>query len=185
MSTRRDFGAVDVARENNGAFLAVLARLVYGFAVIAPIYFGVILAATEHRDPALTPLHVLAVASSLYLTGFVAHMLVGLLAVMAVAAMVSLLRWRRVFAVGGPGAMVALLLSATRRFVVPVACPTGNGVSEPVLRRERTELATHFHELIDQLRAALLIAPDAPPYQLALSVDRSVRTAQLISRRAA
>lgn len=44
-------------------------------------------------------------------------------------------------------------------------------------------VGTTFSQLLDQLRAALVVVPSAPPLRLALLADRSVRTDQLISRR--
>jgi len=185
MSERHAFGAVDVARLNSGVFLAVLRRYGVLFAIGAPVYFCTLLIVGEHRAPGLGAGRILAAIWPYFLTAFVGHLVVGFVAVAFVVSVGSLFWWRHVLAVGGPAAALAALASAALRLVTRIGRGVNDDAVATPLRWERATLADPVHDLLDELRAALLASPDAPPLRLALPADRSVRSDQSISRRAA
>jgi hypothetical protein len=176
---------VDVARLNSSVFLAVLRKYGVLFAFVAPAYLLAAVLLGEHRLSTLTPGHILAVAIPLFLTGIVGHFLLGLLGVMFIVTVGSLIWWRHILAVGGPSAALAALVSAARRLVSRFERQVDTALLATNSRREHATLVAPIHDLLDELRAALLVAPDAPPLRLALLADRSVRTDQLTSRRVA
>ena len=174
---------VDVARLNSSVFLAVIRKYEIVLALAAPAYLVAAVLLAHHRFPSLTTTHILAVAIPLFLTGFVTHLMLGLLGVMFLIAVGSLVWWRHVLAVGRPSEALAAIVSATRRLVARLEHRVDPSLLATDSRRGHTTLAAPIHDLLDELRAALLIAPDAPPLRLALLADRTVRTDQLTSRR--
>jgi len=185
MSERHAFGAVDVARLNSGVFLAVLRRYGVLFVIGAPVYFATVVLVGEHRAPGLGAGRILAAIWPYFLTGFVGHLLVGFLVVAFIVSVGSLFWWRHVLAVGGLSAALAAIASTALRLVTRFARGVNNDAVATLFRRERATLADPVHDLLDELRAALLASPDAPPLRLALLADRSVRSDQSISRRVA
>ena len=186
---------VDVARLNSSVFLAVIHKyeillaVIRKFeilcAIVMPAYLIVAVLLAHHRFPSLTTTHTLVVAIPMFLTGFASHLALGLLGAMFLIAVGSLIWWRRVLAVGGPSSVLATLAAAMHGVAVRLVHRMDPGLVALLTRREHATHAVPGHSLLDQLRAALLIAPDAPPSRLVLLADRMVCTDQLTSRRAA
>ena len=175
----------DVARLNGGVFLAVARAYLVVFAVLLPGDAIASLLLAHHRLPTLGITHVLALALPFFVTGFLSHVTLGLLGMMFLVAVNSLIWWRHVLAVGGPSGVLAALALSIRRVVFRLAHRVDPVAVARVTHREQMARAVPAHPLLDQLRAALLIAPDAPPSLLAHLSDHPVRTDQLTSRRAA
>ncbi|MDA8265348.1 MAG: hypothetical protein M0T79_08405 [Actinomycetota bacterium] len=176
---------VDVARLNSSVFLAVLCKYGVFSAIAAPIYFATVVILGERRAPKLGAGHILAATWPYFLTGFVGRFLLGLLAGTFIAAVGSLVWWRHILAVGGPYAALAALASAARRLVARIERRVDPSLVATLARRPHITDVVPIQSLLDQLRAALLGAPAAPPLRLAVLADRSVRTDQLIPRRTA
>jgi len=176
---------VDVARLNSSILLAVIRKFEILCAIVMPAYLIVAVLLAHHRFPSLTTTHTLVVAIPMFLTGFASHLALGLLGAMFLIAVGSLIWWRRVLAVGGPSSVLATLAAAMHGVAVRLVHRMDPGLVALLTRREHATHAVPGHSLLDQLRAALLIAPDAPPSRLVLLADRMVCTDQLTSRRAA
>ncbi len=175
---------VDVARLNSSVFLAVLSKYGVLFAIGAPIYFATVVILGERRAPELGVGHILEVAGPHFLAGVVGHLLFGFVAVAFTVAVASLVWWRHLLAVGGPSAALAAFASAARRLIGRIEHRVDASLIATLARRAHMTDVVSIHSLLDQLLAALLVAPDAPPLRLALPADRSARTDQSISRRA-
>lgn len=176
---------VDVARLNSGVFIAVLRRYGALIAIGAPIYFATVVILGARRTPELGVGGILARIWPYFLSGFVGRLLLALVAAMSIVAIYSLIRWRQILAFDGPSALLSAFASAIRRLIIRIERRVDDSLHAAPFRRANESTVVPIHTLLDQLRACLLIAPAAPPLQLALCADRSVRPDQLILRRIA
>jgi hypothetical protein len=185
MSVRNNFGAVDLARLNNDVISRVVGRFTRFMIVLVPLYFlaGLILAACTH--PSVSSIRVAEVLGERLMIGVLGQLLVEFAFLILLVALSSFAWGRHVLAVGRPGA-IATLLAIAERILLGLPPRVDSLAPSPTPSRERVKTGASFHELLDQLRCALSIAPAAPPAVLVLQVDLPVRTSnQLILRRSA
>ncbi|MGH9919267.1 MAG: hypothetical protein ACRD6W_10445 [Nitrososphaerales archaeon] len=171
-------GAVTAARMN-GELLREFAALALGIgAALFSVYasLGFVLAHRDHPSASLsTVAHLLSPGA----TAFVNHLALALFAAPILIALVALIGCRHFFARSGDAGAVAYLLRIARALCsalrVPAIVATGRIPAEPA--RDRAP----DHSILEQLRAALVIAPSAPPANRVH--HQAVNTRSFISRR--
>lgn len=169
----------------SSVFVAVLDTYGPRFAVGAPISFATVVILGEPHAPGLGVGHIHEVAGPHLLAGVVGHLLFGFVAATFTVVVGSPGWWRHVLAVGGPSAALAASACAARRLVGRIEHRVEAGPIATLVRRVHLSDLVPARGLLDQLLAALLVAPDAPLLRFALPADRSARSGPSISRRAA
>ena len=171
MTPPRDLGPTDIARQNADVWVTVGWWLVRLLLPIALVCFAVATAVGLRDHVVVTPSLWLHHLGAGYATVSLRHLIVTLTVAFLGMTLESLVLGRDVFARGEPAAVIAALLATARWLLVGIRHADLLVVGSPApLAASRAD-----HDpgggILRQLRAALSIAPVAPPTRLTLSSD--------------
>jgi hypothetical protein len=171
MTPRRDFGPTDVARQNAAVLATVglwLVRLMLPFALVG---FAVTTTIGLQHHVVITPSLWFHHLGAGYATVSLRHLIVTLTVTFLGMMLESLVLSRDAFARGEPAAVTAAVLAAARRLFLRNSRIELLAVNSPMPLRARRADRDPESDILQQLHAALSIAPMAPPVPLALSSD--------------
>jgi hypothetical protein len=178
MTPRRDFGPTDIARQNADVWTTVGRWLARALLPIALISFAVGASVGLRDHVVVTPSLWFHHLGAGYATVSLRHLAVTMTVAFLGMMLESLVLRRDVFARGEPAAVTAAVLAAASRLLPRTWRIELPALNAPMPVRARRADRDPDSGILQQLYAALSIAPMAPPSRLTLSSDPWGRFAQ-------